>query len=556
MKSEAVQKHCGHEKRMEHPVVQQVLSSTGSAGESSVFFREWLAGNRYQNQLPISAVCNSRCIFCSNNLNPFPIARGMFRDIEDIKHQLSLMPLHKDPIRLSDSLPGRIAEGEAFLHPRFFDILKLIRRKYVSNTICFTTNGSMLDEPFLKELARFRPIEINISMHSTRPELWAKIFRKRRKDAEIALASLPLLKKYKMELVGTIVPLPRICGWNDIENTYENFAAHGAKSMILYWPGYTVCSASETVEKLQCPMEEFMDFADRMRARFNISLNPYPDMRALLTLPVKTVINRTLKGNLVNFGGAFRNVLWLTSEAAYGRIRSSLEECSVKVPNRHYAHPAKNETYGGNIIVSGLLMVDDFIKAGKAALDEWPDTELILVPKEPFDQLYRDLKGTAAYRISEELGRPVWVVEGCGCVNTLLDRPFRKKEDQEAKKILDTMNLFNAAFKDPAQIEKSLDMVDAYPLQTSAGHLTRKGLREYMLKASQLNEKQHRPFNQRIEILDDARALCIENWPTYDEEKWVTRWTFLVKKEVGWRIDQVMTGTEKSGEDACRIGSS
>jgi len=537
---------------MGQPVVQSILPAVGPAGENSIFFLEWLAGNRYKNQLPISAVCNSRCIFCSNNLNPFPIARGMFRDIEDIKHQLSLMPLHKDPIRMSDSLPGRIAEGEAFLHPKFFEILKLIRRKYVTNTICFTTNAAMLDEAFLKELSRFRPIEINISMHSTRPELWARIFRKRRKDGEIAIASLPLLKKYKMDIVGTIVPLPAICSWNDIENTYENFAAHGAKSMILYWPGYTVCSPAENIERLQCPMEEFMDFADRMKTRFNIPLNPYPDMRASLTFPVKTVMNRTLKGNLINFGGAFRNVLWLTSEAAHGRIKSVLEEQSGKVPNRHNAFAVKNETYGGNIIVSGLLMVDDFIKAGKAALEEWPETELILVPKEPFDQLYRDLKGTPAYRISEELGRHVWVVESCGCVSTLLDRPFRKKEDQESKKLLAAMNLFDAAWQDPAQVEKSLDVVDVYPLQTSTGNLTREKLREYILKMSGSNGKQNRPFNQRIEFLDDARALCLENWPTDDEEKWITRWTFLTKKEGAWKIDRIMTGSEKAGEDICR----
>ncbi|MCX5835201.1 MAG: radical SAM protein [Deltaproteobacteria bacterium] len=552
MKEEAAHKHCGHEKRTGQSVIQSFHQEPGPAGEDSVFFREWLAGNRYQNQLPISAVCNSRCVFCSNNLNPFPIARGMFRDMEDIKHQLSLMPLHKDPIRMSDSLPGRIAEGEAFLHPKFFEILKLIRRKYITNKICFTTNGAMLDEAFLKELSRFRPIEINVSMHSSRPELWAKIFRKRRKDGEIAIASLPLLKKYKMELVGTIVPLPRICGWNDIENTYEYFAEFGAKSMILYWPGYTVCVAPETIEKLECPMEEFMEFSSRMRSRFNIPLSPYPDMRASLTLPVRTVMSRTLKGNLVNFGGAYRRVLWLTSEAAYGRITSALGDHGGAVQNSHQTFAVKNETYGGNIIVSGLLMVDDFIKAGKAALDKWPDTELVLVPKEPFDQLYRDLKGTPAYRISEEIGRPVWVVEGCGCVNPLLDRPFRKKEDQESKKIIDAMALFNTAFHDPTQIEKSLDMVDAYPLQTSAGDLTREELRDYMLKISQLNEKQRRPFNQRIEILDDARALCLENWPTEDESKQMTRWVFLVKRNEQWKIDRLLTGVVKPGEDVCR----
>ncbi|HOD35224.1 MAG TPA: DUF512 domain-containing protein [Syntrophales bacterium] len=551
MKGEALQKHCRHEKLPEPAALEQSIPATLPAGEESVFFREWLAGNRCQNQLPISAICNSRCIFCSNNLNPFPIARGMLRDIEDIKHQLSLMPLHKDPIRMSDSLPGRIAEGEAFLHPKFFEILKLIRRKYVSNKLCFTTNASMLNEAFLKELSRFRPIEINVSMHSTKPELWAKIFRKRRRDGETAIASLPLIRKYKMDIVGTIVPLPRVCGWNDIENIYEYFAAHGAKNMILYWPGHTVCVAPEIIDKLECPMEEFMEFSSRMRTRFDIPLNPFPDMRAPLRLPIRTVMNRTLKGNLTNFGGAYRRVVWLTSEAAHGRISSALGAHGGTVQNDHHAFAVKNETYGGNIVVSGLLMADDFIKAGTAALEQWPDTELILVPKEPFDQLCRDLKGVPAYRISEELGRPVWVVEGCGCVNPLLDRPFRKKVDQESRKILDAVNLFNAACMNPAEIEKSLDAVDAYPLLTSAGDVTREALRDSMLRVGQLSENQRRPFNQRIEILDDERALCLENWPTDNEERLVTRWVFLIKRSGAWKIDRIMAGEARRSEETC-----
>ncbi len=176
--------------------------------EDSIFFKEWLATNKSPNQLPISAVCNSHCIFCSNHLNPFPIEKNIFRDIEDIKLQLSLMPpQYPDPIRMSDSLPGRISEGEAFLHPAFFKILELVRRRFLTNILCFTTNGSMLDEPFLKELARFRPIEITVSMHSTRPELWARIFGKKESAIHQAICSLELIKKYHLDLIGAIVPL-------------------------------------------------------------------------------------------------------------------------------------------------------------------------------------------------------------------------------------------------------------------------------------------------------------------------------------------------------------
>jgi hypothetical protein len=154
------------------PSDASLLSVGGNdAFDLGPFILEWFAGNKPSNQLPISAVCNCHCLFCSNNLNPFPVVTGLFRDVEDIKLQLCSMAANDDPIRLSESPPGRISEGEALLHPGLFEILDLVRRKFFYNTLCFTTNACLLDEAFLKKLAAFRPIEINVSMHSTRPKL-------------------------------------------------------------------------------------------------------------------------------------------------------------------------------------------------------------------------------------------------------------------------------------------------------------------------------------------------------------------------------------------------
>ncbi len=84
--------------------VSQPAGLRNDAFTFSPFMLEWLAGNRPANQLPISAVCNAHCLFCSNNLNPFSVAGGFFRDLEDIKLQICAMRANDDPIRLSDSL--------------------------------------------------------------------------------------------------------------------------------------------------------------------------------------------------------------------------------------------------------------------------------------------------------------------------------------------------------------------------------------------------------------------------------------------------------------------
>jgi uncharacterized Fe-S cluster-containing radical SAM superfamily protein len=480
----------------------------GDAFILSPFILEWFAGDLPGNQLPISAVCNSHCLFCSNHLNPFPVAGGFFRDLEDIKLQLAAMRDTDDPIRLSDSLPGRIAEGEAFLHPKFFEILDLVRRKFFYNTLCFTTNGSMLDAEFLAQLAAYRPVEITVSMHSTQPELWARIFGKKEKEARTAIGALPLMAQYGIELIGTIVPLPVLCGWEDLEKTYENFIDHGAKRMILFWPGYTKRTPEAVIRELACPLEKFTAYAQRMKERFRVPLQPLPDMTAPLNVAVATIIAKTLKGNLKTRGGAYQHVVWLASRAAFEPLQAQVAEKAATAANRHEVVAVDNLTYQGNIINAGLLMVEDFVQAGRAALERWPDTDLFLVPDAGFDRLHRDLKGTPVYKIAEGLGRSVWLVQNDGRVDAQLSFRLvgrRKQEDEELKEAMET---HTAAQEHPGR-----------------GTLEAK------------------PASQRFEVLDAERALCLETWELKDGQGVLHRWTRLVKKESGWQVEAVEEGT-------------
>lgn len=473
----------------------------------SPFILEWFAGNRPATQLPISAVCNAHCLFCSNNLNPFPVAGGFFRDIEDIKLQICAMQSHGDPIWLSDSLPGRIAEGEAFLHPRLFEILDLIRRKFVYNTLCFTTNASMLDAAFLKRLASYRPIEITVSLHSTQPKLWARIFGKQEKDARTAIAALPLIAEYGMELIGAIVPLPRLCGWNNLEWTYEHLVNQGAKSMILYWPGYTVRTPESVVRDLACPLEEFTAFAQLMKERFSTPLKPFPDMAASLKVPLATIIANTLRGNPKTQSTAYQHVVWLASRAAFDRLKEQVAAKAASAANRHDVVVVDNLTYQGNIIAAGLLMADDFVHAGRAALELWPDTDLFLVPSAGFDSLKRDLKGTPAYKMAESLGRPVWLVQKDGAVDPQLSFMVVGRSKPFDIGLKQAMDAYNAA-------------------RDSLSHRT--------LEVT--------PAVQKFKTLDADHALCLEIWPLKDSQKTLNRWTRLVNQDSGWLVESVEEG--------------
>lgn len=474
----------------------------------SPFLLEWFAGNRPPNQIPISSVCNCHCLFCSNHLNPFPITGGVFRDIEDVKMQLAAMTAHDDDIRLSDSLPGRISEGEALLHPRLFEILDLVRKKYFYNRLCFTTNGCLLDSAFLRKLAAYRPIEITISMHSTDPALWSRIFAKPEKDALTAIASLPLLKKFGMDLSGTIVPLPALCGWDGLERTYEYLVENGAKSMTLYWPGHTVQTPDAVRRDLACPLDEYTGFAQRMKERFKVPLAPLPEMAGSLTVAVEAIAAKTLGGNPKTRGGAYANVVWLASRAAFDRLDAMVAEKTASAANQHRVAAVDNLTYGGNIICAGLLMVSDFIAAGRAALDRWPETDLFLVPAAGVDSLCRDLTGAPAHKIAEALGRPVWLVQNDGVIDAQL-----------------SYRVVNRRKPTDTGLAKAMEEATAARLRNESNETVGAA-----------------PVTRRFEMLDSGHALCLESWLHKGGQSSIQRWTRLAHAESGWQVESSETG--------------
>lgn len=525
------------------PKLRQLDAAREDPFAVSPYLLEWLAGGRPNNQLPISSVCNCHCNFCSNDLNPFPIKRGTFRDIEDIKLQLSAMPAHDQPIRLSDSLPGRISEGEALLHPRLFEILELVRTRFFASTVCFTTNGCLLTEAFLKKLARYRPIEFTISMHSTNPKLWAEIFTKNEAAAATAIAAPLLMRRYGMHFDATMVPLPRVCGWEDIERTYEYLVSTGAGGVNLYWPGHS-CQTPESIrEMLACPLEEFTAFAQRMKARFTIPVSSFPDMVSPLDVPVQTIIAQTLKGNPKNRGGPYQHVVWLASRAAVDRIqRMVIEAGANSTANRHEVVAADNLTYRGNIIAAGLLMTDDLVKAGQSALERWPDADLFLVPSGALDSLHRDLHGKPAYTMSERLGRPVWLVQKDGVLDPQLNfrlQALQKPLDQDLEL---AMNALAAAGVDDFTMENALDRFAAFPVPIPPGAADRGRLREWLSTGRQ-RIVGTAPVFRSITNLDPIHAMCMETWLLTDEQRPMNRWTRLVKKRDRWLIESIEEGS-------------
>lgn len=194
------------------------------------------AASRY-NILTLTTSCAASCVFCSHNQNPKEIEAYYINKLtkEDAENLIEF--LDKDSKITIGESATRICEGEPFAFDYLMDILKLVRAKYSDTPIQITTSGIYLNEPVLKELQTIGNIELNISLNSSSREGRRKIYSG--KDHMQAVEAMKLLKNYGIKFNGSIVAMPHVVGWDDLEQTIIYIADCGASAIRVFVPGYT-----------------------------------------------------------------------------------------------------------------------------------------------------------------------------------------------------------------------------------------------------------------------------------------------------------------------------
>lgn len=123
------------------------------------------------HQVEISSRCNLRCVYCpSRNLDKPRSEGGHGRakiDITDRHYARALeWARHFDRKGTQGEL-ALTGIGEALLHPRFVEYVRLAREALPESPITFSTNGILLTDDLCRRLSPYRP-EIFVSLH--RPE--------------------------------------------------------------------------------------------------------------------------------------------------------------------------------------------------------------------------------------------------------------------------------------------------------------------------------------------------------------------------------------------------
>jgi wyosine [tRNA(Phe)-imidazoG37] synthetase (radical SAM superfamily) len=197
-----------------------------------------------QNILPLTSECNTHCIFCSHLQNPKELLTYYVNPLpwDKILSLIEFLQPYKK-IVIGESA-SNICEGEPFTHPLLLDTLKLLRKKYPKSLLQITTNGTLLTESIIKVLKSLEPIELYVSVNSIHEKN-----RKKLMAIQADLLSLPqLLKQYRIKYHGSIVAMPSIIGWTELEETITYLAQHGAETIRVFKPGYSQFAKSFMLE--------------------------------------------------------------------------------------------------------------------------------------------------------------------------------------------------------------------------------------------------------------------------------------------------------------------
>ncbi len=246
-----------------------------------------LSGALEGNVLPLTSYCNLGCLFCSHRQNPPGVEalRIAPRSMTEIEKTLSFMDPGR-PVVIGESAT-RIIEGEPFTHPEIIEILHLVRAAFPETMIQITTNGSLLDEKMLELLSRLGKIEICLSLNSCSETGRALLMG----DSEPgrAVKSAKIMKELRLPFHGSVVAMPHVVGWPDLENTVKYLCTCGAKTVRVFLPGFTAISVPVLRFK-DILWEQLNAFISRLRKETSVPLTCEPPLITDLKPEVTGVI--------------------------------------------------------------------------------------------------------------------------------------------------------------------------------------------------------------------------------------------------------------------------
>lgn len=425
------------------------------------------------NILPLTSVCNVRCIFCSHFQNPSDIEtyRIPHRTLAEVKDTLQFIN-PDDKIVIGESVT-KIAEGEPFVHPRIKEILVLIRKEFPDTLIQITTNGTLIDKDTARLLNKIGGVEINLSLNSSDKDIRKKLMNDDR--AGNAIRAAGFLAAEGVPFHGSVVAMPHVTGWNDLQETIKYLDQAGSVTVRVFLPGFTRLAPPDLMFKPDT-WEQLTSMVDDLDVSTPVTLEP------ALIRDLKPVVRGVIKGSPADSAGIRKNdiILSVNGSPCFSRVDAFLK-AAVKGPvcldierngkffslvlkkesqktglvmdydidpdlvasirraaykyervkllcsvlgapvlrmalegmddyQKYQLVPVESRYFGGSVKAAGLLVVSDFLAALHEQTRGDRESQAIFLPSVAFDREGRDLTGVSLFSIEEQTGQKVQII--------------------------------------------------------------------------------------------------------------------------------------------------
>jgi NifB/MoaA-like Fe-S oxidoreductase len=225
------------------------------------------------NVLPLTSACNLRCVFCSHRQNPPGINTYRLPPLPlDTIEELATFLSPGQKVIIGESAT-RLDEGEPLTHPKFPAVLTSLRQALPDTLIAVTTNGSLLTENMVDQLAGLMPIELTVSLNSASPR--GRLLLMGDTEPERAILAVESLHAAGISFHGSIVAMPHLVGEDDIVETARFLAQNGALTVRVFLPGYTKYAPAE----LRFPAQSWpalTELAHKLTAELDMPVIPEP----------------------------------------------------------------------------------------------------------------------------------------------------------------------------------------------------------------------------------------------------------------------------------------
>jgi len=292
-------------------------------------------------------------------------------------------------INLGDGI-SRLS-AEAFAHPQIYEFLEILSRSFPQHRIMVSTTGVLVDEDKIDFINSLKNVKISLSVNTLNAKHRKRIYPKPEtnkvkkllknlKDCGLQLFNIDgvdTLQEDITEMSGLrkTHPAKMVFQLKRIEHT----RFHGEKAKVLSKKSIETYEEAECFVNSNCPAASFWA---AYTGDYLISPKTLPKLYQYIAQVIDFCV-----------GHAGQKIVFPAAESSFDLWKTWLAGSkNVQVV------PVKNHTYGGSIIVSGLLTFQDV----KMAIESL-NYDIVLIPHTMVNRAMRDLFNTSIVDFGAEI---------------------------------------------------------------------------------------------------------------------------------------------------------